>query len=262
MPRARRLRRGIHVLPTMFTVGNLFCGYSSAVQSSIGNLELAALLVIVAAVLDGLDGRIARLTGTTTEFGLEFDSLADVISFGIAPALLAYNWALRPSRIGWSLAFVYLVCAAMRLARFNLRTAPSDKRYFVGLPSPMAGAVVAALVYAFPEPTRGRTPAVLCAALVFVVAVLMISRIRYRSFREADLRSRRSYVYVLPMAAVLVAIALHPETMLLLLSGGYLLSGPVALLWALLRRRGSPTTRLAVEAGAPGVEVVDEPAIR
>ena len=139
MPRSRHLRRGIYLLPTLFTVGNLFFGYSSVVQSSAGRLELAALSIVLAAVLDGLDGRIARLTGTTSAFGIEFDSLADIVSFGIAPALLAYHWALGPGRVGWALTFLYVVSAATRLARYNIQPPSMDKRYFVGLPSPMAG---------------------------------------------------------------------------------------------------------------------------
>ncbi len=262
MPSSRRLRRGIYLLPTLFTIGNMFCGFSSIVQSALGNLELAAMLVVLAAVLDGLDGRIARLTGTQTEFGLEFDSLADIVSFGIAPALLSYQWALRPSRLGWSLAFLYLVCAAMRLARFNIRSVAGDKRYFVGLPSPMAGTVIACIVYAFPEPTLATWPAAAFATLVFAIAIAMISRLRYRSFRELDLRNRRSYVWALPIAAVLVAVALHPQAVLLLLGTAYVVSAPAVYLWNARRHAAVPTSGLAAVSGAAGNEVADEPATR
>ena len=261
MPKSRHLRRGIYLLPTLFTVGNMFCGFCSVVQSSAGELETAALMIMLAAVLDGLDGRIARLTGTTSAFGIQFDSLADTVSFGVAPALLAYHWGLGPGRIGWSLAFLYVVCAAMRLARFNIRTASADKRYFVGLPSPMAGCVLASIVFAFPEPREARWLAAALAGLVFSVAILMVSRMRYRSFRDIDLRNRRSYIYVLPIAAVLVAIALHPKYVLLALSAAYLVSSPIFCVWD---RRALRSAEQAVDGNraAPDAEVVDDPALR
>jgi len=261
MSGARRLKRGIYLLPTLFTVGNMFCGYSSIVHSAVGSLEVAAALVVIAAVLDGLDGRIARMTGTQSEFGLQFDSLADIVSFGIAPALLAYQWALHPTRLGWSLAFLYVACVAMRLARFNIATTVSDKRYFVGLPSPMAGTVVACIVYAFPEPTQSKWLAAAFATLVFFVAITMISRIRYRSFREVDLRSRRSYIYALPIAAILVSVALHPKAVLLALFTFYLLSAPTAYVWSLMRRRET-RSRSTGDSETPDSGVADESAIR
>jgi CDP-diacylglycerol--serine O-phosphatidyltransferase len=238
-------------MPTLFTVGNLFCGYSSVVQASLGDLELAALLILAAGILDGIDGRIARLTKTTSAFGMEFDSLADIVSFGIAPAFLAYHWALHPcGRIGWSLAFLYVVCAAMRLARYNIHAGADDKRHFVGLPSPMAGCVLACLVFASPEPPQSGSLAVALAVLVLCVAVLMISRLRYRSFREIDLRNRRPYTFVLPLAAIVVAVVVHPKEVLLVLCSAYLLHPPAAYLSAVWRRR-------AIDA--PPSEVADEP---
>ena len=125
----RRFRRGVYLLPTLFTVGNLFCGFSSVLYASLGKLETAAILIVIAGVLDALDGRIARLTGTTSDFGLEFDSLADLVSFGVAPSYLAFHWALLPlGRLGWLAALIFVVCAAMRLARFNLRTTAGSKK--------------------------------------------------------------------------------------------------------------------------------------
>ena len=229
----RRLRRGIYLLPTLFTVGNIFCGYWSLIQTYRGALELGAVLIVVAGVLDGLDGRIARLTGTTSDFGLEFDSLADMVSFGVAPALLAYHWALAPlGRTGWLVAFLFVVCAAMRLARFNLQGAgTADRRFFAGLPSPAPRACSPASIFAFPElarhagcPSWSRPGARL--------GLLMISRLRYYAFKDFDLRSRRSYVYVLPLAGVLVAIAVYPKGTLLLVSTAYLLSAPTYYLWS------------------------------
>jgi CDP-diacylglycerol--serine O-phosphatidyltransferase len=240
-------------MPTLFTVGNLFCGFSSIVQGSLDHLEVAALLVVLAGILDGLDGRIARLTGSTSAFGLQFDSLADIVSFGIAPAFLAFQWALHlTGRAGWSIAFLFVVCAAMRLARFNIQAPSGDRRHFVGLPSPMAGGMVASLVYTFPAPHSSWVAAFL-SILIFAVALSMISRLRYRSFGEIDLRNRRSYVWVLPIAAVLVAVAVHPEAVLVTLFAAYLCYPPALLLcsWALGRVAGA----------APSPEVADEPAL-
>jgi len=237
-PRGRRARRGIYLLPTLFTVGNLFAGYASVVRSFQGAVEQAALLIIVAGVLDALDGRIARLTGSTSEFGMEFDSLADMVSFGVAPAMLAYRWALEPlGRIGWVVAFIYVVCAAMRLARFNIKGRIEDKRYFAGLPSPMAAGSLATVAFAFPQPRTESPAQVLLTLLTALVGLLMISRFRYRSFKELDLGNRRSYVYVLPLATVLVAIAIVPRWAMLTVASLYLLSAPLTYVISLVRRR-------------------------
>src|SRR6187549_2141726 len=150
--RRPRLRRGVALLPSLFTLGNLFCGYACVVYAMRGEFETAAPFIGFAVVLDMLDGRIARLTGTESDFGREFDSLADVISFGIAPAILSFAWGLQPlGRLGWLAGFLFLTAAAMRLARFNIQSAMGgDKRYFVGMPSPAAAAVPAATVFAYP----------------------------------------------------------------------------------------------------------------
>jgi len=237
MKKKRPLKRGIYLLPTLFTLGNLFCGFVALVMTYHGSLESAAVLIIVAAVLDGLDGRIARLTGTNSEFGKQFDTLADLVSFGVAPALLAYRWALLSlDRLGWLLAFLFVVCAAMRLARFNLRTTVADTRYFAGLPSPSAGAAVACAVIALPRPPESLGFTVTAGALLAALGWLMVSRLRYRSFKEIDLRDRRSYLYVLPAAAILVVLATHPGIALPLFVLLYLLSAPAAAVWGLIGR--------------------------
>lgn len=261
MVRNRRFRRGIYLLPTIFTIGNLFFGFYSLVLAFRGDFERAALMIVVAGVLDGLDGRIARLTGTTTEFGNQFDSLADVVSFGVAPALLVYRWALLPlGRIGWLVTFLFLVCAAMRLARFNIQSSVGDKRFFAGLPSPSAAGALACVVFAFPlSPEFGWVP-ISAAILIATLGLLMVSRFRYRSFKEFDLRSRRSYIYVLPLAVIVVAIALHPKGALLFFAALYLISAPSAFLWSVITRKGPRTS--AQSAEQPAEAVVDEPAIR
>jgi CDP-diacylglycerol--serine O-phosphatidyltransferase len=256
MAKTRKLRRGIYLLPTLFTVGNLFCGFLSLVLCFRGAFEQAALLVIVAAVLDGLDGRIARLTGSTSEFGNEFDSLADLLSFGVAPAMLVYHWSLIDlGRIGWLVAFIFVVCAAMRLARYNIHSSVADRRYFAGLPSPSAGGALACLTFAFPQPPVAEWIAAGLAVYVGGLGLLMVSRFRYPSFKQLDLRNRRSYIYVLPVAAMLVAVAMQPKITLLLCSSLYLASAPASFVWELLRRR-SRAARQARE------DVADEPAYR
>lgn len=260
MKNARRLRRGIYLLPTLFTIGNLFCGFFSLVQTFRGAFEPAAMLIVLAAILDGLDGRIARITGTTSEFGNQFDSLADIVSFGVSPAMLAFEWGLQPlGRIGWLVAFLFVVCAATRLARFNIQAGVADKRWFAGLPSPSAAVSIACLAFAFPDPPVAPWIVVPAAILVALLGLLMVSRLRYRSFKELDLRNRRSYLFVVPLAAMIVAVAVHPQGALLLFAALYALSAPAAYLWGLARRR----KKSAVEGGADqDTEVVDGPALR
>src|SRR5258705_13516733 len=151
-PRRNRLRRGVYLLPSLLTMGNMFCGYACVVYAMRGEFETAAPFIGFAIVLDMLDGRIARLTGSASDFGVEFDSLADVISFGIAPAILSFSWGLQPlGRLGWLAGFLFLTAAAMRLARFNIQShMGGDKRYFVGMPSPAAAGIPAATVFAYP----------------------------------------------------------------------------------------------------------------
>ncbi len=236
--RKRRMRRGIYLLPTLFTVGNLFCGFAAIVLASRGEMRVGALLILAAGILDGLDGRIARMTGTTSEFGVEFDSLADIVSFGVAPALLVFHWGLAPyGRVGWLIAFFFVVCAAMRLARFNIRKTPDEKRYFAGLPSPPAAATLAAVAFAFPAPAEQTWTRVPVALLTATVALLMISRFRYRSFKELDVRDRRSYIWVLPLAAALIAIVAQPRYAWLGLAFLYVLSAPAMYVLGLLRRQ-------------------------
>src|SRR3954463_16610444 len=150
--RPHRFKRGVYILPSLFTVGNLFCGYACVVYSTRGDFDTAAVLIGVAMVVDTFDGLVARLTNSQSAFGAELDSLADVVSFGLAPAILAFTWGLWPlGRIGWAVGFVYVTAAAMRLARFNIQTASTmDKRYFAGLPSPVAGGVIASTVFMYP----------------------------------------------------------------------------------------------------------------
>lgn len=237
-PAVRRFRRGASILPSMFTTGNLFLGFWSIVHTYHGDHGNAAPLIFWAILLDQLDGRIARLTHTTSEFGAELDSLADVVSFGVAPALLAFSWGFATvPRVGWLVAFLYVVCGALRLARFNVQKSSVDGRYFVGLPIPAAAAPVAALVFLAPAPLVERGHSILATSLVIVLAFLMVSTFRYWSFKDLDLRSRRSYITILGMAVLLAVFMLEPKWVLLVLSTLYWVSGPALYVFGLLFRR-------------------------
>jgi CDP-diacylglycerol--serine O-phosphatidyltransferase len=235
------LRRGVAILPSLFTTANLFLGFWAIVRTIHGRFEEAAPLIGGAIVLDLLDGQIARLTNTTSEFGGELDSLCDVVSFGVAPALLAYLWAFPAlQRMGWLVAFLFLVCGALRLARFNVQRNVVDSRYFVGLPIPAAAAQVAVWVNFIPAPLTERAHAAVALGVMATLALLMVSTIRYRSFKKLDLRSRRSYVTVVGIALALLVIAYHPSAILLAAGTAYWLSGPAVYLLGLLRRKPGP----------------------
>src|SRR5438094_8533187 len=237
----RRFRRGVYLLPSLFTLGNMFCGYACVVYAMRGEFETAAPFIGFAIVLDMLDGRIARLTGTASDFGVQFDSLADVISFGIAPAILSCSWGLQPlGRLGWAAGFLFVTAAAMRLARFNIQSSSGgDKRYFVGMPSPAAAAVPAATVFVYPYPWiqydfREALPAL---AMVLIPAVLMVSTVRFRSFKNIDMQARRpSRVLLLIAAGYILIIWLH-KYVLVVMAYAYLLSAFVEMAIVRMRRR-------------------------
>ncbi len=234
----RRFRRGVYLLPSMFTLANMFCGYACIVYSMRGELQKAAPLIGFAIIVDMLDGRVARMTGTSSEFGVEFDSLADIISFGVAPAIMAFQWGLQPlGRLGWAAGFVFVAGAAIRLARFNIQTGTVDKRYFVGLPSPAAAAVPASTIFFYPTGFATAAAALPVLALVMVPGLLMVSTIRFYSFKTLDLQSRRAYP-VLALLALGLALVVAHEIMLLAMSYAYLASGLVMWAWQRLRRHG------------------------
>lgn len=234
----RRLRRGVYLLPSMFTLANMFCGYACIVYAMRGEFITAAPFIGLAIVVDMLDGRIARMTGTTSEFGLEFDSLADIISFGVAPAILAFTWGLQPlGRLGWAAGFIFVAAAAVRLARFNIQAGSVDKRFFVGMPSPAAAGVPAATVYAYPWGFQTYAEALPVLAMVIVPALLMVSTIRFRSFKNIDFRVRRAYPVLILVAVALALLAAHPELVLVVLAYGYLGSAFVEMAWHRARRR-------------------------
>jgi CDP-diacylglycerol--serine O-phosphatidyltransferase len=216
----------------------MFCGWASIVYTMRGDYATAAPLIGIAMILDTLDGRIARATGSTSEFGGEFDSLADVISFGVAPALLMFGWGLESlGRLGWAVGFIYVSATALRLARFNIQSKGSDRRYFVGLPSPPAAGVLGATVFAFPGGLDGLTGALVALSVVLASAGLMVSRIRYRSFNALIPGRRQPSLMLLVVAGVIAAIATNPPVVLALMAYAYLASGLIGLAFSRLRRR-------------------------
>ena len=260
-----RLRRGIYILPSLFTVGTLICGYYAILSTlkgtqmlaagigaglSLAAFDTAAKAIGWAILFDGLDGRIARLTNSTSDFGREFDSLADVITFGVAPAFLAYAWGVRAldevygtqlvqhlRQVGWIVTFAYVICGAARLARFNIDTVKpsSDRRHFIGLPIPAAAGVIASLVHWAKYPVNDWVFGIAWLGIIAVLAPLMVSRVRYYSFKAVDLRRRRPYVAIVVLGLIVWAIWAFSEQVLVTLALTYLLSGPIARLTSRFR---------------------------
>jgi CDP-diacylglycerol--serine O-phosphatidyltransferase len=236
VPRRRRLGRGVFILPSMFTVGNIFCGYFSILSTMRGNYDQAAQAIGIAIVLDMLDGRIARLTNTATSFGLQLDSLADVISFGIAPSVLALVWGLGPldHRLAWTAAFTFTICGAMRLARFNIQA--GNFKHFVGLPIPAGGGAIAGIVHFFGAPITNRMAASVMMAGVFLLSFLMVSTIRYSSLKYLTL-GKKSHLTILVIALLVALIYFYSKPTLLAVAGTYCLSGLTFRLLSFLRRK-------------------------
>ena len=252
-----RFRRGVYLLPSLLTMGNMFCGYACVVYAMRGEFETAAPFIGFAFVIDGLDGRIARMTGTTSAFGVEFDSLADIISFGIAPAILSFAWGLQSlGRLGWAAGFMFVACAAMRLARFNIQSASGgDKRYFVGMPSPAAAAVPAATVFAYPWGLDDYRAALPALAMVIVPAILMVSTIRFRSFKTLDSQGRKPYTVLIFVAAGIMLIATHPRFTLVAMAYSYLASAFVGMAITRFRHRGGHGPETAAAAPVDSIDL-------
>jgi len=222
-------KKGIYLLPNLLTTAGLFFGFFAVVSSMNGQFEHAAIAIFVAMLFDGLDGRVARMTNTQSEFGAEYDSMADMVSFGIAPGLVAYNWALSDfGKFGWLAAFVFVASAALRLARFNTQVGTADKRYFQGLASPAAAGVIASLVwvgssYQIPGMDYGYVVGV----ITIVVGLLMVSNFRYSSFKDVDWKGKVNFIVVLLIVLAFIIIASSPENVLLVIFVAYAFSGPV-----------------------------------
>lgn len=239
-------RRGIYLLPNLFTTAALFCGFYAIIAAINGRYEPAAMAMFVAMILDGMDGRIARMTNTQSDFGVQYDSLSDLISFGLAPALVMYQWSLYGlGKVGWLAAFVYAAATALRLARFNTQAATEDKHFFQGLPSPAAAAMIAGFIWlgAASGLYDGTNLAWITLPLTIAAGILMVSNVRYHSFKQFDLKGRVPFVYILVLVLILVLIAVRPSVVLFVLAFIYALSGPVMTL--LLIRRHRAKRRLA-----------------
>lgn len=220
--------KGIYLLPNLLTTAGIFSGFYAIVASMNGNYEKAAIAIFVAMIFDGLDGRVARMTNTQSEFGAEYDSMADMASFGIAPALVIYNWALSSlGKFGWLAAFVFVVAAALRLARFNTQVGVADKRYFQGLASPAAAAVIASIVWVGSEyQINGHDFAVILAPITIISGLLMVSNFRYNSFKDVDWKGKVNFVVILLIVLVFVVIAASPAELLCAVFLLYACSGP------------------------------------
>ena len=223
------LRKGVYLLPNLITAAGIFAGFYVIIAATDGNYQRAAWFILLAAIFDGLDGKVARLTGTSSKFGVELDSLADVISFGVAPGVLLYLWALRPfGKLGWLAAFLYVICGALRLARFNVQVSTVESRRFVGIPIPAAACIVATCVLLFYElGGTGTIKMFSMVVLVFILAFLMISNVEYLSLKDPELFKRQPFLILVVAIMLLIVIVAKPEVMLFLVGMAYMISGPV-----------------------------------
>lgn len=232
-------RRGIYLLPNLFTISGLFAGFYAIVSAMEGYFSNAAISIFIAMIMDFFDGRVARLTNTQSAFGAELDSLSDMVSFGVAPALVVYSWCLESlGKLGWLAAFVFTAAGALRLARFNTQAQVMDKRYFQGLPIPAAAGILASLVWLSVEcAIPGEVVDITTAVLSILTAIMMVSNIRYYSFKEIDLKGRVSFVAILLVVLAFVGISLDPPKILFLIFFCYGLSGPILTLWVIHKKR-------------------------
>lgn len=224
----KKLAIYIYVLPNLMTTGNLFCGFFAIIQALKSNFLYGAYAIVAAAIFDLLDGRLARLTRSTSKFGAEYDSLCDLVSFGVAPGIMLFQWALNPfGRLGWVACFLFVACGALRLARFNVQANIVEKNYFQGLPIPMAAGIVASSILAFQDLELEASGNVGLLVMTALLAFVMVSNFRYRSFKDLDLKERMPFRYLLLGVGVLVIVALRPEVMLFVLFFGYAVLGAV-----------------------------------
>jgi len=236
-PEARRPRKGIYLLPNLLTTGALFGGFYAILSGFSGHYEWAAMAIFAAMVFDGLDGRVARMTNTQSDFGVQYDSLSDMVSFGIAPAVVVYGWGLNHlGKVGIAAAFLYASCAALRLARFNVQSRLSSGKLFIGLPSPAAAALVAGFVWSSQSIQPSLLLSSFAALLTATAGLLMVSNFKYPSFKQIDLRGKVPFVVILSMVMGFVVITLDPPRILFMLAFSFAFFAPIKLLWAKLHR--------------------------
>ncbi len=253
----KNFKKGVYILPNLITSASLFGGFYAIVAAFDGNYRNAAIAILISAVLDGLDGRVARLTGSTSKFGVEYDSLSDLVAFGLAPGILIFTWALRPfGRYGWLAAFLYVVCGALRLARFNVQINTIESKRFNGLPIPAAAALVATTVLLFFEIGMGQEMAkhITVLAMVYILAFLMISNVKFYSFKQMNTTQRMPFKLLVGLILLFIVVAAHPTYMLFALALAYVISGPITTL--IDRRKRQPIRVVPNEAdkGHPGVK--------
>lgn len=230
-------RKGVYLLPNLFTTAALFGGFYAIMSAMRGDFEMAAMAIFAAMVFDGLDGRVARMTNTTSEFGVQYDSLSDMVSFGVAPAMVVYLWALVDlGKFGMGVAFVYVAGAALRLARFNTQVDVVDKRYFIGLASPAAAAVMAGMVWAGFDVSMSGRPSFIAGVVTALMGLLMVSNVSYSSFKELDLRGRVPFVMILVVVLIFGIVSMDPPRILLLMFGVYASSGLAMWIYRLIKK--------------------------
>lgn len=228
-------RRGIYLLPNLLTTGAMFAGFFAVISGMSGDFHNSCVAILVAMFLDGLDGRVARLTNTQSAFGAEYDSLSDMLAFGVAPALICFSWALSDlGKLGWTAAFIYVACAALRLARFNVQQGTADKRFFVGLASPSAAGLVVFMVWSLHtyDVETSVLVSVFAAALTVLAGILMVINLRYYSFKDLDFRNRVPFFAILAVILIIVVVALNPPVVLFTMAIIYAISGPAMAIYA------------------------------
>jgi CDP-diacylglycerol--serine O-phosphatidyltransferase len=233
-------KRGIYVLPSLFTSASLFGGFYAIIASLKGEYEIAAIAILISCLCDILDGKIARFTHTESRFGAEYDSLSDLVAFGVAPGVLAYQWALEPfGRLGWLASFMYVICGALRLARFNVQKDSLKINYFKGLPIPAAASFIAALILfttAFGEDIEGARH-ILIIIPIYILSFLMVSSIKYPSFKDFELKKQRPFNMLVGIILILIVIAYRPRIMLFFMMILYILSGPALTIYQVRKRQ-------------------------
>ena len=255
----KKTRKGIYILPNLFTSASLFGGFYAIIAAIQGRYEAAAIAIIISAICDGLDGRVARFTKTTSDFGTEYDSLADLVSFGVAPAILAYLWALKPfGRLGWLAAFMYVVCGALRLARFNVEKSSVQTPYFKGLPIPSAACFISSLIL-FASTINGFAERrdIIIILMIYALSFLMVSSLNYLSFKDFHIKHQKPFNVLVTFILILIVIAYKPKVLLFLILLPYIISGPVISLYLFRKVRNS---RKKIEADySPGPDADKDP---
>jgi len=235
------MEKGVYILPNLFTTANLFCGFWSIISVFQEHYFYGAVAILLAAIFDVLDGKVARLSGATSKFGIQYDSLADLVSFGIAPAVLAFSWALRPfGRFGWFAAFLFVVCGALRLARFNVLAAVGDTKFFKGLPIPAAASMVSLVILLYLRLIEtGWIKDIVVLGMIYVLAFLMVSSIRYFSFKELHLARQKPFSIFIFVVLSMIVIVMEPVIVLFVFVLAYVLSGPVGVIFSWQKKKAA-----------------------